>query len=109
MHGGCGKKPIRSGVLMGCRRNLLVDVDQTLVVKTSTGYMQYLKELDSLRFVDGHKIQWETSPLALPVHAVTTYGSVTYTMSHLLVVDNKVLSSQQQPATFTEYIAQLLF
>eukprot|EP00957_Ditylum_brightwellii_P169253 12882152-Ditylum_brightwellii.AAC.1 len=64
-------------------------MDQMLVVKTSTGYVQYLKELDSLKFVDGHKIQWGISPLALPVHAVTTNGSVTYMVSHLPVVDNK--------------------
>eukprot|EP00957_Ditylum_brightwellii_P158921 12095855-Ditylum_brightwellii.AAC.1 len=84
-------------------------MDQTLVVKTSNGYMQYLKELDSLKFADGHEIQWEMPPSALPVHAVTTDGSVTYTLSQLSVVDNEVLSSQQQRATFAEYIAQLSF
>eukprot|EP00957_Ditylum_brightwellii_P046508 3529668-Ditylum_brightwellii.AAC.1 len=66
-------------------------MDQTLVVKTSTGYTQYLKELDSLKFEDGHEIQWEISPSALPVHAVTTDGSVTYTLSHLPVVNKEVL------------------
>eukprot|EP00957_Ditylum_brightwellii_P153352 11671963-Ditylum_brightwellii.AAC.1 len=65
-----------------------------LVVKTSTGYMQYLKELDSLQFADDHEIQWEISPSALPVLAVTTNGGVTYMLSHLPVVDNEVLSSQ---------------
>eukprot|EP00957_Ditylum_brightwellii_P198328 15112887-Ditylum_brightwellii.AAC.1 len=84
-------------------------MDQMLVVKTSNGYMQYLKELNSLQFVDGHNIQWEMSSLALPVHAVTTDGSVTYTVSHLPVVDGDVVSSQQQSATFTEYLAQLPF
>eukprot|EP00957_Ditylum_brightwellii_P165449 12596245-Ditylum_brightwellii.AAC.1 len=49
------------------------------------------------------------SPSALPVHAVTTDGSMTYTLSHLPAVENEVLSSQQQPATFEGYIAQLPF
>eukprot|EP00957_Ditylum_brightwellii_P098223 7484188-Ditylum_brightwellii.AAC.1 len=73
-------------------------MDKTLVMKTSTCYTQYLKELDSLKFADGHEIQWEMSPSALPVHAVTTDGSATYTLSHLPVVDKELLSSQQQPA-----------
>eukprot|EP00957_Ditylum_brightwellii_P054561 4134213-Ditylum_brightwellii.AAC.1 len=81
--------------------------DKTLEVKTSTGYTQYLKELDSLKFVDDHEIQWEMSLSALPVHAATINGSVTYTLSHLPVVDNEILSSQQLPAMFAEYISQL--
>eukprot|EP00957_Ditylum_brightwellii_P005960 451711-Ditylum_brightwellii.AAC.1 len=84
-------------------------MDQMLVVKTSTGYMQYLKELNFLKFADGHEIQWEISSSALPVHTVTTNGSFTYMLSHLPVVYNEVLSSQQQPAMFAEYIAQLPF
>eukprot|EP00957_Ditylum_brightwellii_P085247 6483482-Ditylum_brightwellii.AAC.1 len=69
-------------------------MDQTLVMKTSTGYTQYLKELDSLKFADGNEIQWEMSPSALPVHVVTTNGSVTYMLSHLPVVDNEVLCNR---------------
>eukprot|EP00957_Ditylum_brightwellii_P140818 10726698-Ditylum_brightwellii.AAC.1 len=84
-------------------------MDQALVVKTSNDYTQYLKELNSLQLMDGHGIQWEKSPLALSVHAVTTNGNMTYTVSHLLVVDKDVLSSQQQSATFTEHLAQLPF
>eukprot|EP00957_Ditylum_brightwellii_P049429 3750260-Ditylum_brightwellii.AAC.1 len=80
-----------------------------LVVSTSNDYTQYLKELNSLQFVDGHNIQWEMSFLAIPMHADTTNGSMTYTVSQLPVVDNNVVSSQQQSAVFTEYITQLPF